>query len=78
MTIKQLLDMLPFDGAKGVIGAVALILYGIGGLITGKVDQQTSVQCILAGWTALGVLHKQMKIAQTVSVTQMEVGNKTI
>jgi hypothetical protein len=75
MNVKQLLDLLPFDGLKSTIGAVALILFGIGALITGKAEQGTAIECILAGWTALGLAHKQMKIGETTEATEVQVEN---
>ena len=73
MDIKKLLDLLPFDGAKSLIGAVALMLFGIGGLITGKVEQGTAIECILAGFTALGLSHGQKKIQATTTATEGKV-----
>ncbi len=73
MNIRQILDMIPGDGYKSIIGSVALMLFGIGGLISGKVEQGTAIEAILAGFTALGISHKQMKIADTTVSTEAKV-----
>lgn len=63
--IIAFLDLLPFNGYKSVIGGVAAIMYGAGGLFLGHLDTDTAMGFILAGWTALGMAHKGIKQAET-------------
>lgn len=58
MNIYKLLQALPTNGFTTAIGALGLILFGIGGLVTGKLDSETAIAAILAGWTALGLGNK--------------------
>jgi hypothetical protein len=64
MDVQTFLNMLPGNGWKTVIGAVGLILFGLGGLVTGKLDTGTAVGFILGGWTALGIRHGIIKSSQ--------------
>ncbi len=58
MNIYSLLQKLPTNGYMTAIGGIGGILYGIGGIITGQMDQQLAFAAILAGWTALGIGNK--------------------
>lgn len=60
--IYKLLQSLPSNGWTTAIGAVGLLAFGVGGLITGKIDAQTGVACITGGLTALGLGSKLEKL----------------
>ena len=61
MSVYALLQALPTNGYTTAIGALGLILYAIGGLVTGHVDQASAVQDILLGLTGLGLGNKLEK-----------------
>jgi hypothetical protein len=61
MSVYALLQALPTNGYTTAIGAIGLVLYAIGGLVTGHVDQASAVQDILLGLAALGIGNKLEK-----------------
>ncbi len=61
MFIYSLLQKLPTNGYTTAIGGIGLLMWGIGGIITGKVDQEVAIPAILAGIAALGLGNKADK-----------------
>lgn len=60
--VYKLLQSLPTNGYTTAIGAIGLIMFGIGGLITGKVPPEEATGYVLAGVTALGLGNKFEKM----------------
>lgn len=60
--VYKLLQSMPTNGYTTAIGAAGLILFGIGGLITGKLGPEEGMGYILAGFTALGLGNKLEKM----------------
>ncbi len=73
--IYRLVQSLPTNGYTTAIGAVASLLYGIGGLVMGLlnpgsgIEMQAALGFIIAGITALGIGSKQDKISNAVAET---------
>lgn len=63
----NVLDRIPFlNGYKTLIGAVGLLLFGIGGTITGMLDGAIAIQVILEGLIGLGLSHKVLKAVREI------------
>lgn len=65
--VYKIISSLPTNGWTTAIGAVGLIAFGVGGLVTNKIDSQTSIEAILAGLTALGLGNKLEKMKKVLS-----------
>ncbi len=65
--MNTLLDRIPLlNGYKTLIGAIGLILFGIGGTITGMLDGAIAIQVILEGLVGLGISHKVLKAVREI------------
>jgi len=60
--IYKLLQSLPTNGWVTAIGAIGLIMYGVGGIITGNLDVDTATPFILGGLATLGLGNKLEKL----------------
>lgn len=60
--IYKILQVLPTNGWTTAIGAIGLLAYGIGGLITNNLEPEIAYAAILTGWTALGLGSKLEKL----------------
>ena len=62
--IYTLLQSLPTNGWTTAIGGIGSLLFGIGGLLTGKLDAEIAIGFIIAGWTTLGIGSKLDKASK--------------
>ena len=53
--IFQLLQSLPTNGWTTAIGGLGLLFFGIGGLLTGKIEADIAFTNIMLGLSALGL-----------------------
>lgn len=68
--IYKFLSSLPTNGYVTAIGAIGLIIYGIGGLLTNNLDWQAGSTAILGGISALGLGNKLEKLKAFVATQQ--------